>query len=69
VWTLTKGAQRLACVLRDDGAVGCEAQLLRDGAFYKGRRFATRAQALAHSARVRLRLEREGWTIGADVTG
>ena len=43
------------------GVHGCEAQLLCDGAFYAGRRFANRAGALAHAADVRARLEQDGW--------
>ena len=49
LWTLDNGGRRVTCELRDDGAHGCEAQLLRDSAFYAGRRFADRAQALAHT--------------------
>ena len=36
---------------------------MRDSAFYAGRRFADRAQALAHTETVRARLERDGWTL------
>ena len=61
LWTLTKAGRRITCELRDDGVYGCEAQLLRDGDFYAGRRFAHRAGALAHAADVRTRLEQDGW--------
>jgi hypothetical protein len=63
VWTLTNGDHRLSCELRDHRDVGCEAQLFRDGEFYKGRHLASRAAALAHVTAVRERLEREGWTL------
>ena len=71
VWTLTKAPKHLDCELRDDGELGCEVQLLRDGEFDKGRRFATRARALAHATAMRALLEGEGgWTrIGEGVTG
>jgi hypothetical protein len=63
LWTLGKAGRLIACELLDDGRYGCEAQLSRDGAFYADRRFADRAQALAHVGEVRARLEREGWTL------
>ena len=62
LWTLSRGDRRIMCELRDDGPYGCEAQLLRNGDFYAGRRFADRAGALAHAETVRARLEAEGWT-------
>jgi hypothetical protein len=63
VWTLSNGERRLSCELSDHGDDGCEARLFRDGDFYKGRRLATRAAALAHVAAARERLERDGWTL------
>jgi hypothetical protein len=62
VWSLTKGDHRLSCELRDHGDASCEAQLFRDGEFYKGRHLPTPAAALAHVDAVRTRLEHEGWS-------
>jgi hypothetical protein len=63
LWTLGKAGRLIAYELGDDGRDGCEAQLLRDGDFYAGRRFADRAGALAHAADVRTRLEADDWTL------
>jgi hypothetical protein len=48
--------------LLSHGEYGLEAQLLRDGEFYAGRRFDLRAQAIEHADQTRRDLEREGWT-------
>ena len=62
LWTLGKAGRLITCELRDDGLYGCEAQLLRDGDFYAGRRFTDRAGAVTHATSVRARLEADGWT-------
>jgi hypothetical protein len=61
LWTLTKGIERIACVVRDHGDLGCEIQVIRDGAFLYGRRFETRAVALQFAAIEQQMLERDGW--------
>jgi hypothetical protein len=62
LWTVRKDAHHVSCELRDDGeASGAEVQLLRDGEFYAGRRFATRDQAVGHADRVGRDLQRKGW--------
>jgi hypothetical protein len=65
VWTVTNGARWLSCELRDYADAGCDAQLLRDGAFYDARCLASRAAALDYVDAVRARLERQGWTLVA----
>ena len=63
VWALEKDVKRVACELHDHGAHGCEAQLVRDGEFSASRRFAARAQALAHADAIRMLLEGGGWKL------
>ena len=44
LWTLVRNGRHVTCELRDHGEpAGAEVQLLRDGEFYAGRRFDTRA--------------------------
>ena len=45
--TMRKGSRVSACELRYHGEYGVEAQFCRDGTFFSGRRFDTKAQALA----------------------
>ena len=47
LWTVEKDSRRLACELRDEGEAGVEVQVSRDGELLYGRRWATRALALA----------------------
>jgi hypothetical protein len=61
VWTLQKNGRTLRCELRDHGEHGCEAQLLRDGEFYVGRRFDRRELALKYVILRRSELRRDGW--------
>ena len=63
VWALRKSYQTVSCELRTHGPQLFEAQLLRDRAFYAGRTFKTRAEALAHAAECRDDLERDGWAV------
>ena len=49
-------------LLHDGDAAISEAQLLRDGEFYAGRRFDRRELALQYVNRRRRELERDGWT-------
>jgi hypothetical protein len=49
--------------LRYHGEYGVEVQLLRNGEFYAGRRFDTKALAIDYAdAERRLLIEQEGWT-------
>jgi hypothetical protein len=64
LWTLERSGRKVACELRDHGeSAGVEVQLLRNGEFYAGRRFETRAVALQHADHVRESLERDGWRV------
>jgi hypothetical protein len=67
IWALKKEAKHLVCELRDHGADGCEAQMVRDGEFFAGRRFADRTHALAHAEAIRALLEGGGWVTLARV--
>src|ERR1700693_3315977 len=49
LWTIEKNGHQLACELRDDGAAGVEVLMSRDGELLYGRRWATRALALAEA--------------------
>jgi len=61
LWTLRKGTDRQTAELRTS-PTGVELQLLRNGAWYFGRRHETRELALLEAAVVRQDLERDGWT-------
>jgi hypothetical protein len=49
LWVIQKAGRQLACELRDDGEWGVEVQVYRDGELLYGRRWATRALALAEA--------------------
>jgi len=49
LWTIQKDGRNLTCELRDDGEWGVELQVYREGEFLYGRRWATRALALAEA--------------------
>ena len=49
LWAIQKKGRILACELRDDGAAGVEVLMSRDGELLYGRRWATRALALAEA--------------------
>lgn len=66
LWTLRKADGQVRCDLRNEGPLGWETRLYRDGAFYGSRRFTTREQAEGHAAALRRDLEREGWRVHAD---
>ncbi len=59
-WTLTKGDNRMDCELRTSVA-GVEVQLIRDGEWFYGCRFAERADAVAHGEKHRRHLLGRGW--------
>jgi hypothetical protein len=64
LWTLERNGRHVAFELRDHGEpAGAEVQLLKDGEFYAGRRFDTRALSLRHADHVRQNLERDGWRV------
>jgi hypothetical protein len=57
LWTIRKGDHMIACELLYHGEYGVEAQFLRDGEWFSGRRFDTRAQAVQWAE-----LERTVWS-------
>jgi hypothetical protein len=52
-----------SCELRYQGEYGVEAQFFHDGTFFSGRRFETKAQALAWAELERNEMEKEGWRL------
>jgi hypothetical protein len=65
-WILTKGNHRMDCELRTSVA-GVEVQLIRDGEWFYGCRFAERADALAHADKHRRHLLGRGWQMAEPV--
>lgn len=61
VWTMRKDGKQTECGLLGHGEYGWEVQLLRDGAWFYGRRWITRALALAEADAIRRQFERDGW--------
>ncbi len=59
-WTLTRDDSRMDCELRASVA-GVEVQLIRDGEWFYGCRFADRADAVAHGEKQRRHLLGRGW--------
>jgi hypothetical protein len=60
LWTVEKDSRRLVCELRDDGEAGVEVQVSRDGELLYGRRWATRALALAKADEQKAQYLRDG---------
>jgi hypothetical protein len=60
LWTVEKNGRPLACELRDDGAAGVEVQVYRDRELLYGRRWATRALALAKADELKAQYLRDG---------
>jgi hypothetical protein len=65
LWTQKEGRQ-LACELRDDGDVGVEVQVYREGELLCGRRWATRALALAKADEQKAQYLSEGGVLIAE---
>jgi hypothetical protein len=64
-WTVTKSESRMDCELRTSIA-GVEVQLIKDGEWFYGCRFAQRADAVAHAEKHRRHMLGRGWQeIGA----
>ena len=64
VWALEKDVKWVICELHDHGADGYEVRLAHNDQFSASRRFAARAQALAHADALRsLLLEGGGWRL------
>ncbi|HEY1909871.1 MAG TPA: hypothetical protein VGG73_03030 [Vicinamibacterales bacterium] len=59
-WTLTKSDSRIDCELRTSIA-GVEVQLIKDGEWFYGCRFAERADAVAHAEKHRRHMLGRGW--------
>ena len=60
LWAIEKNGRQLACELRDDGELGAEVLVLRDGELLYGRRWATRALALAKADDWKVQYLRDG---------
>jgi hypothetical protein len=60
LWTVRKDGGQLVCELRDDGGVGAELQVYRERELLYGRRWATRALALAKANEWKAHYLREG---------
>jgi hypothetical protein len=63
LWSMRKGDKRIDAELCDQGAYGIEVQLWCRGQFLYGRRWASRALAVADADDKRRELEREGWRL------
>src|ERR1700674_5528602 len=61
LWTLRKGAAEVSCELRYHGEDGVEAHIYRQGDFFYGHRFDTRAQATAFAEEERADWMAEGF--------
>jgi hypothetical protein len=62
---MTKNGNRVDAELREHGQWGWECQFFYNGDFAYGRRWTTRADALAEAEAKRQELERAGWTTGS----
>jgi hypothetical protein len=60
LWAIQKGGRQLACELRDDGQAGVEVQVYRDRELLYGRRWESRALALAKADEWKAQYLREG---------
>jgi hypothetical protein len=60
LWTVRQDGGQLVCELRDDGDVGAELQVYRERELLYGRRWATRALALAKANEWKAQYLREG---------
>jgi hypothetical protein len=61
VWSMRKNGKQVDAELRGHGEYGWECQFFYDGELAYGRRWVTRADALAEAEKKRLELERDGW--------
>ena len=61
LWTLSKDGVRVTAELLDQSSAGMELRMLRDGEWQSGRRFADRANAVAHAEKHRRQLQAKGW--------
>jgi hypothetical protein len=59
-WSVRKEGRQLDCQLRGHGEYGWEVQLLRNGDWFYGRRYPTRALAQAEANAIRDEYIREG---------
>jgi hypothetical protein len=63
LWALEKDVKWVVCELHDYGADGIEVRLAHNDQFSASRRFAARAQALAHADAIRKLLQGAGWSV------
>jgi hypothetical protein len=65
LWSMRKGGKQVDSELRGHGEWGWECQFLYNGEFAYGRRWVTRASALAEAEEKQRELERKGWTLSS----
>ncbi len=64
LWTVQKAGREVSCELRDLGEAGAvEMRLFRDGEFYAGRRFDTRARGIRYADGRRGQFAPLGWRL------
>jgi hypothetical protein len=61
LWTLTKDGVTVTAELLDQSSAGVELRMLRNGDSQSGRRFAERANAIAHAEKHREQLLAKSW--------
>jgi hypothetical protein len=61
LWTEQKGTDTQSAELRDHGKHGVELELLRNGEWFSGSHYVSRALALAEAWACRRQLEADGW--------
>jgi len=61
LWTVGNGQHNISCELRYHAEYGVEAQFLRDGEFFSGRRFPTRALAIQWAELEKGALTKDGY--------
>ena len=60
LWTIQKDGRTFACEIHDDWELGVQVQVYREGEYLYGRRWATRALALAKADEQKAQYLREG---------
>ena len=61
LWTLTKEGVTVTAELLDWSSAGVELRMLRNGEWQSGRRFAERANAVAHTENRQQEMLAKGW--------
>jgi hypothetical protein len=63
LWTLAKDGVIVTAELLDQSSAGVELRMLKNGEWLSGRRFAERANAVAHADNHRQQLVAKGWQL------